>query len=521
MRRREFLRLGAGGIGAAALGTAAACTPLPGPPEPTTTFSLGVASGLHSPTEVVLWTRVEPLIAPGVASVDWEVATSPSFGTVVASGTVPVSPANDSTVKVLVGGLSPGTTYWYRFTTGGEDSPVGRTRTLPAPGAPTGELRLAFASCQAYGCGFYANWRHIAAADLDAVLFLGDYIYEAGTIQLLGRVRDEPLEEVTDLAGYRSRYRLYRSDPDLQAAHAAHPFAYTWDDHEIVNDYDSLIFVEDPVRAAEAYQAWFEYQPVWPSVGTRIYRDFRWGDLAHIAMIDTRQYRDPHSPGAPLIGLRALGAYEAAVGRTMLGEAQRTWLLDALTQAELDGVPWKLIGNPTMIAPIRVLDLDTPELRALDPNILRHAGLYTNANFDSWDGFPWERDLVLGELHVRGIQNTSFLSGDYHSFWQQTLTTDFDDPSAPQVANDFATGAISSAGGANAENLLYGGPPTTFPPFRYVDTFHNGYGLVRCTPGEMTVTYLANDAAYRDALPVPRVRFTLTPGDPVPTTELL
>jgi len=205
----------------------------------------------------------------------------------------------------------------------------------------------------------------------------------------------------------------------------------------------------------------------------------------------------------------------------MMGAAQKAWFLGGLADAQADGIPWKLVGNPTMIAPIRVIDLDTPENRAADPNLIKHAGFYTNANFDSWDGFPAERDEVLSALHTGGIENVSFLSGDYHSFWQAELSTDFDDPSAAIVANDFATGAISSAGGAFAENALYGGAPTTSPGFNYIDTTSHGYGLVEVSHTELVVTYLAFNAQYSSATPQPAVSFTLTPGDPHPTKQLL
>ena len=296
--RRDLFRFGAGTAGAAALGGgAAACTtavtPVK-PPTPTSVFSLGIASGLHSPTEVVLWTRLEPLIS-NFADADWEVATSPTFANVVASGTASTHAGSDFTIKVLVGGLSPDTSYWYRFTTPEETSPVGRARTTPLAGASVSNMKFAFASCQNYANGFYAAWRAIAAENVDAVLFLGDYIYESSTIQSLGIVREEPTEEAQNLVGYRQRYQLYKSDPDLQAAHAAHPFLPIWDDHEVHNDYSRAAFNVVPQRIAEAYQVWFEYQPVWPISGTRIYRDFRWGDLAHLCMLDGRQYRDPSS----------------------------------------------------------------------------------------------------------------------------------------------------------------------------------------------------------------------------------
>jgi alkaline phosphatase D len=240
-------------------------------------------------------------------------------------------------------------------------------------------------------------------------------------------------------------------------------------------------------------------------------------------MLDTRQYRGEHSPGAPLVGPRALGPYEAEVGRTILGNGQRAWLLDGLDAAEADGVPWKIIGNQVMMAPIRMVDLDTPENRAIDPTLPKHAGIYSNSNFDSWDGFGWERDLVLAHLHDAGVDNTVFVTGDYHSFWAAPLVPDFDAPGSPVVAHDFCAGAVSSAGGAFNENIITGGSGsiTTSPGFDYQDLFRNGYGLVEATHGQLDVTFFAHNAAYRNTTPIPTVRFGLTPGDPVATKQLL
>ena len=198
MDRRDFLRFGAGGVGIGAVGLAASSCAVPGPPAPTTLFSSGIAAGLHSDTEVVLWTRLDPLVAtPG--SVDWEVAPDPTFTSVVASGTSSVGPASDYTVKVLVGGLAPDQSYWYRFVAPSAASAVGRARTLPVAGSSVSQLRLAYASCQCYANGFYTAWRQIATQPVDAVLFLGDYIYESALIQLLRTVREEASAEARTL----------------------------------------------------------------------------------------------------------------------------------------------------------------------------------------------------------------------------------------------------------------------------------------------------------------------------------
>jgi alkaline phosphatase D len=347
----------------------------------------------------------------------------------------------------------------------------------------------------------------------------GDYIYEAETIQTLGVVRYEPTIEAQTLQGYRQRYQHYKSDPDLQAAHEAHPFVPIWDDHEVYNDYTKTAFTLAPARIAGAYQAWFEYMPVWPVDGTRIYRDFRWGDLAHICMLDTRQYRDAKLTASPLFGPTMLGPGEAAAGRSILGTTQRAWLLGALDQAQADGVPWKIIGNQVLMGALRTTDLDHPNS---PPGTIKHAGWYSSS-LDTWDGFPWERDLVLGHLDANGIENTMILTGDYHSFWQMTLTTDFDDPAAPKVANDFATGSISSAGGAINELFMSGGTGQLgfFPPYNFADMVSNGYGIIEASPTESEITFYKMQAIYSGAVPIPSVKFTMTPGDPDPVQQLL
>lgn len=518
--RRRFLLAGGGALGAVAAGSVLGCTP-PAPVAPGV-FNTGVASGLHSATEAVLWTRVELANAPAVGAVDWEVATSPTFGSIVATGAAPVSVASDGCVKVLVGGLQPDTSYWFRFTGGGATSPTGRCRTLPLHGASPSELSLAFCSCQSYGNGYYGAWRDIAAQDLDAVVFLGDYIYESYLVQLLRSVRPEPTAEVDTLEEYRAKYRLYRSDADLQAAHAAHPLVPIWDDHEIVNDYDRLIFAEDPVRAQAAYQAWFEYMPVWPTDGTRIHRNLRWGDLADLFLLDGRQYRDQHL-GTSLLGILGLSVMTQdlqAPGRSLLGADQRQWFLDGLDAAQADGVRWKLVGNPVMIAPIRLVDLDTPELSALDPDLPTHAGLYLGT--DSWDGFGWERDLILSHIRDAGVADVAFLTGDQHSFLAAPLTADFDDPSQQPVAYEYTGGSITSPSGIT-ENALAGGLGSypTQPPFDHMEIRRNGYGSVRLSPSEMEVTFHELLPTTPAAVPTPTVRFTATPGVVQPVTTVL
>jgi len=529
--RRTFLRAGVGGAGALWIaGSATSCAPSPtyAPPPNGTPFTLGVLSGLHSASEVVLWTRLDPAAAPGATSIRWEVGTTPDLTTVVESGDVTVDGGADWTAKVLVGGLAADRSYWYRFVVDGRPSPVGRARTLPAPGSSPDRLRLVFASCQNWVAGWYNAWAGIAAEDVDAVVWLGDYIYEAGG-NGLASVRRDTVGSVSDLAGYRAKYRLYRSDPLLQAGHAAHPFVPIWDDHEFDNNYHRFTVLEHPQQAADAYRAWFEYMPVWPIDGTRTYRSVEWGRLATLPLLDTRQYRDRQPNGYQSVDVEQyVGAGDtireaAAPGRTLLGTTQREWLFDTLDAAQADGVRWKLIGNQVMISPIRPIDLDTPELRQLFPELPRHNGVFVN--MDSWDGYQWERDLVLAHLADQHVADVTLLTGDIHTFWQSSLRADFDDPTSPVVANEYVGGSISSPGPNVIDNDDFGrwleqASATWNPAFRYTDFRRNGYGVVDATPDRLDVSFRATRVRTLGVPVTTSVEFGVTPGSPVPTMSV-
>mgnify|MGYP006279155877 CR=1 FL=1 len=526
MDRRSLLKAGAfGAAGLAASQWLASCTMpsspavFPTPVDPF--FDCGVLSGLHDHTSTVLWTRVAPAAEASV-DVDWEVADDPTFARIVARGTGVAAPERDGTVKVLAEGLAPGTTYWYRFRADGRTSRTGRTRTPLGPDVADGRVRLAVAACQNYPSGYYPAWRGIADEDVDAVVHLGDYIYESGGYVPLTDVRRDPVGPANDLASYRAKYRLYRTDPDLLDAHAAHALVPIWDDHEFQNDYDRTFIADDPVRAAAAYRAWFEYQPVWPTDGTRTYRRLRWGRLVDLTLLDTRQYRDEHPNGGKLS--LALTTTEPAnevarVGRTILGDAQRSWVLDGLGAAQGDGVRWKLVGNQVMISPIRVLDLDEPLLRQADPGLTKHAGLYLNT--DAWDGYQWERDLLTKFLHDEGVRDTAFLTGDIHSFWQSDVTRDFDEDFSPVVAQEFVCGSISSRAadfvGPIAEGVAVAASGLR-PGFRYVDLQRRGYGVLDCTPERSVMQFRHVDALYPVSPTLDGSRFTWAAGG-VPTMQ--
>jgi alkaline phosphatase D len=269
-------------------------------------FTLGVASGEPTPDGMVLWTR---LMGPDLprdepVPVHWEVAEDEAFTRIVARGTEQAEAAWAHSVHAEPKGLQSARAYWYRFTALGQRSPVGRTRTAPAPDAAA-RLKLIIASCQRFDMGHYAAWRHAAAWEPDLILFLGDYIYETAT-PATGRVRRHDGGIVRSLSQYRERYAQYKGDPDLQSAHACTPWMTIWDDHEVDNDYANLqgqrLQPDFAAQRQDAYQAYWEHMPLphrlkpdltVPGASLNLYRRADWGRLARLHLLDDRQYRDP------------------------------------------------------------------------------------------------------------------------------------------------------------------------------------------------------------------------------------
>ncbi|HEX6236291.1 MAG TPA: alkaline phosphatase D family protein, partial [Acidimicrobiales bacterium] len=283
-------------------GESPATVPRPAaPPLASNPFSLGVASGDPLPGGVVLWTRLvpDPLATDGgmpdePVDVRWMLATDDRMADVVASGVTTASPRHAHSLHVEVDGLDPDTTYHYRFDLGEHASPIGRTRTAPEPGSEVGSLRLAVASCQAYQSGYFGAYRHLVDEDVDAVCFVGDYIYE---LEASAEARTHGLDPPTDLAGFRALYGVYKSDPDLRAAHAAHPWIVTWDDHEVEDNYadlepgaiglaiDANAAATFPAKRAAAYRAYWEHMPLArhrkpEGPDLQLYRRFTWGQMA-------------------------------------------------------------------------------------------------------------------------------------------------------------------------------------------------------------------------------------------------
>jgi alkaline phosphatase D len=470
--RRRFLSGVAAVAGAAALGTlpagvARASSRTGGDP-----FTLGVASGDPTATGVVLWTRLAPrLFEPGggmparPVTVDWQIASDEQFRRVVRDGRAWAMPALGHSVHVEVDGLRPDGEWFYRFRHGQHLSPVGRTRTAPAVGM--GGLAFAVASCQAWDNGFYPSYRHMAAEDLDLVLHLGDYVYEGG-VPADGGFRRTPIPDQLrdaprDLTRWRMQYELYKSDPDLQAAHARFPWAVTWDDHEVQNDYaNTQSQYEGDIGAlrAAAYQAWYEHQPVRAPArpgphGPRIYRRLRWGRLAQLDILDGRQYRSVPPCGWGEADACA-AAYDPSV--TMLGTEQEQWLHTGLARSTAH---WNLLGNNVMLGR------------------LDHDGAAGNRLWhDAWDGFPAARNRLTETWVRHGVRNPVALTGDWHSTFANDILRDFDDPTSPVVASELVGTSISSNGDGEVYGPYYGPMIKFNPHIRFFDGDRRGY--LRC-----------------------------------------
>jgi alkaline phosphatase D len=447
---------------------------------------LGVASGDPAPDSVVLWTRLapDPLHGGGLSDepiiVSWMVAADEALQRQVRTGTAIAHPLLGHCVHVEVGGLEPDHFYFYRFMAGAAVSPVGRTRTLPAPGASVARWRLAFASCQDYQDGFYPAYRHLAEDAPDLVLHLGDYIYESPRKEGAVRMHESTAEPLT-LDQYRNHYALYRTDPDLQQAHAAAPWAPVWDDHEIDNDWagdrdqdgtDPQLFL---LRRAAAFQAYYEHMPIRATALPRgpdltLYQRFTIGLLAEINLLDTRQYRSDQACPTPEAGggqvlVNCLERDRA--DRTILGAAQERWLAEGLSRSS---ARWQVLAQQVMMGQLE--QQPGPE-----------RGYWS----DGWDGYPAARSRLLELLSGR---NAVVLSGDIHSFWANDLKADFNNPTASPLATEFVGTSISSNGvpydrfdAFRAEN----------PHIRFFESRYRGYGLCEITASSWRTTFRAVD----------------------------
>jgi len=453
--------------------------PLPELPEytwdgelgPDSLFEHGVASGDPLADAVVIWTRVsldaEPVDATLKQSDDptevwWEVALDEAFEMRVAQGTVAASVDSDFTAKVDVTGLMWGRDYYYRFFNQGVQSPVGRTRLAPMAGVAVDQLRFGVCSCSNYGFGYFHSYAHMAArADLDGVLHLGDYFYEYenGVFPIESeqlRLLEPPTETVT-LDDYRTRFALYRRDPDLQECHRQHPFIAIWDDHESANN-SWLNGAEnhDPAtegpwedRLAAARQAYFEWLPIRENEGRELYRSFEYGDLADLVMLDTRiEGREEQAPPPPLV------APEATTPANIISQTQEDWLLDQLTNST---AKWKIVGNQVVMS------------------LWIFQGAYVNQ--DQWNGYPVGRRRLMDRIREAGVDNVVVVTGDVHSSWAMDITQDDDSYDAEAgtgaIGVEFVAPGVTSPG--EVDEALVSGLIPDSPHIYYADVTNNGY----------------------------------------------
>jgi alkaline phosphatase D len=453
-------------------------------------FSHGVASGDPLHDRVILWTKLTPRSFERTVEVKWYVSAEPQFKKLVRSGNLTTDVTRDFTVKLDAMGLEPGRTYYYRFEALGARSPIGRTKTLPV--GNVANLRFAFVSCSNYPYGYFNAYARIAARhDLDFVLHLGDYIYEYelnyySNPLLTGKRDAVPANEIISLTDYRLRHAQYKSDSDLQEVHRQHPFICIWDDHEFANNsYVDGAENHNPdkgegdwqVRKRNAVRAYQEYLPIRSRSldDDKIYRSFKFGNLADLIMLDTRIHgRDKQIE--PKVEGEAIPFDDPAIAdpkRTLLGFDQERWLANELSNSKQHATPWRLLGQQIMMA-----QLSTTKGISL-------------RNSDQWDGYAPARERLFKHLVDHRIDNNIVMSGDIHSSWCNDLTskpwdTNAYDPATGKgtVAVEFVTPAVSSPGpvtdpvdAVNREKFI----PSISPHIKYLDFTQRGYSLLDVT----------------------------------------
>ena len=513
MDRRRFLQGAASAAVITATGRLAAQTIRHNP------FLLGVASGSPTTDGIVLWTRLlalaggEPMPELPI-EVRWEMAADPNFKRIAQSGTALAQPAFAHTVHVEVDGLSTSLRgdasphFWYRFMVGDAVSTVGRTRLLPARDSQT-RLSLALASCQNYEHGYFGAYQHMAREALDCVLFVGDYIYEYGMTPNRTRQHNSPTCKTLD--DYRARYALYKSDPDLQAAHAAFAWLVTWDDHEVENDYAndraaSGRGAEFLQKRAAAYRAFWEHQPLrraqFPQgADAQMFRRYAWGQTANLHLLDARQYRDPHvCTPADQGGSRTIFdktcPERLGLPSSLLGTRQERWLDQGLRQGTAS---FEIIAQQSIMAQMRMPATRSPDAQPGD-------ALWN----DSWDGYPVARNRALEVWAQR--QNVLSLGGDVHASYVSNLVANFDDPESKVLATEIVGTSISSPSWPQAATERVMGYN---PHMKFGKSDQRGYTVLEVKDGRATAHLrVIDNARQRDTTLATAASFVVECGRP-------
>ena len=463
-------------------------------------FTMGVASGSPTSDSIVLWTRLDPLaievtgLSQQSVPVTWQLSHDEHFSNIVAQGIVQAMPSLAHSVHAELSGLEPDHHYFYRFIAGSASSPTGRTRTFPDFSSAPKRLRLAYASCQQWGNGYYSAYRHMREENLDVVMFLGDYMYEYPSSRPKD-IRPTTGGWATTLAGYRQRYALHKSDVDLQAMHAAAPWFITWDDHEVQNDYAGTLQgnsgrpeTDFMARRQAAYQAFYEHMPVRRanfealinnhSDNARVFGSSAFGRLATLYTLDTRQFRDPQACNPNnKTGSNILDPDNCAIWnqpqRTLLGQEQESWLR---RQFETSRSQWNIIGQQTLLGP---RNFDT------------QGG--TQLWNDGWDGYPQARQRLIDSMIQTKLRNPVVLGGDIHENWVGHILSDYSLPLSKKVGVEFCGTSITSLTSHTQEKVkaMLG----VNPHFVFANAEYRGYGVAEFTPSGMSVTLRAVEDA--------------------------
>ena len=482
-------------------------------------FTHGVASGDPLSDRVILWSRYVP--EGNVARAEniiWQVAYDRAFGDIAASGMTSTHRHRDFTIKVDVTGLKSGRRYFYRFVIDGHRSETGSTKTLPV--GAVDRFRLGVASCSNYPQGYFHAYDDMAKSDLDLVLHLGDYIYEYArgryvnpiAEDTLGRVV-EPQNEIISLDDYRARYAVYRSDKDLQAAHAAHPWICVWDDHELMNntwrggaenhnegegDFDARI-----AAARTAYHEWMPIRTAAQTDQAAIYRRFQIGQLADLIMLDTRlqgrdeqldYQRDIAKAGGPEAFVKDLLMNPQ---RTILGADQENWLASQLADSQDRGTIWQIIGQQvlmgkliTPLIPKETLDeLDLAErYRPRLERLEQIARAKLPLNLDAWDGYPVCRERIHG-LFKQFAPNPVVLAGDTHNAWAFNMQNQQGDEVGVEIGTPGVTSPGMEAYLPAPSQMMRDAFKASSTELFDLDTTRRGWTVVEMTPTEVTAKW--------------------------------
>ncbi|MGW9476619.1 alkaline phosphatase D family protein [Saccharomonospora azurea] len=498
----------AGSLGALGPSARAAAAQGAGAPLRGEVFTLGVASGEPDQHSVVLWTRLapDPLADDGLGgmsrrtvTVQWELARDERFRHVVRRGHETTNADAGYAVHAEVAGLAPGREYFYRFRCGRFLSPVGRTRTAPAPGVLGAGLAMAFASCSQYEHGYFTAYRRLAEDEPDLVLHLGDYVYEYRPDSYVspdGNVRDHRGPETETLANYRQRYAQYRTDTDLQAAHAVAPWLVVPDDHEVDNNWAADVHEKPEIpqpnflqRRANAFRAYYENMPLRhrnrPSGShIQLYRTVSWGALANFHMLDTRQYRDDQACDD---GWKVC---EDAVdpARSLTGDEQERWLLGQFRRSR---ARWDVLGQQVFFAR-RVNDTGA-------------------VSMDAWDGYQGSQERIAEGWVAAGVRNPVVLTGDVHTHWANELKADYADPDSPVIGTELVTSSVTSGGdGADSDPTEH--PDLQRNPHIKFRNNQRGYVRTRLTRDELRADFRVVDHVTRPGAPV-RTRASFVVAD--------